>query len=175
MASRRQTRLALRVKPLVFFLAVSLAVATAQQTLLQPLQLSADQLANCFSLGGLTTNAEVLATSGNLTLPRPVAASDVAAAAQLWIWGYPLINMGKAAVTTGTNHDAINRIQNIPALITADNQGAFDIVAPNSDTLYTTYWLDLTAGKYTARSAHLSIRCTALAGPAAVWQPLLIS
>ncbi|WIA34567.1 hypothetical protein OEZ86_012888 [Tetradesmus obliquus] len=58
----------------------------------------------------------------------------------------PLLSMAAAAQSTAIKRGAINRLLNAPTLITAQNQQAFGIVAPNSDTLYTSAWLDLTAG-----------------------------
>ncbi|WIA14394.1 hypothetical protein OEZ85_002921 [Tetradesmus obliquus] len=54
--------------------------------------------------------------------------------------------MAAAAQSTAIKRGAINRLLNAPTLITAQNQQAFGIVAPKSDTLYTSAWLDLTAG-----------------------------
>jgi hypothetical protein len=123
----------------------------------QPPKLSASQVQQCSSLPGL----KLLASSNAPTSGTPNKSSDnVAAAAQLWIWGFPLLSMAAAAQTTAVKQGSINKLFNAPALITAQNQKVFDIVAPNSDTLYTSGWLDLTSGAYCG-----TCTCTCVCSP----------
>ncbi|WIA39245.1 hypothetical protein OEZ86_005367 [Tetradesmus obliquus] len=50
------------------------------------------------------------------------------------------------AAQSATKPGGVNTLLNVPTLVTPQNQAAFNIVAPNCDTRYTTSWLDLTAG-----------------------------
>lgn len=72
---------------------------------------------------------------------------SVGAAAQYWIWGYPLLNMAMAAATTGVQQQAINKLVGQPTLVNPQNQRAFGVVTPNVDTLYVNGWL----GAYVVR------------------------
>jgi hypothetical protein len=97
-----------------------------------PAELPAEQLQLCSSLQGLQTLAAGQTTADALS-------NATAAAAQLWIWGFPLLAMSKAA-QPAIRLGAINKLFNAPTLVTPQNQAVFNIVAPNCDTLYSTSW-----------------------------------
>jgi hypothetical protein len=103
---------------------------------LTPPSLNAAQLRLCSSKAGLA----LLAARLNIKdAPAPL----VAGAADLWILGYPLLQMSTAQGVTGIVLNSINRLFKQQRLTTPQTQ-LIQSSSPNS--LYTTAWLDLTQG-----------------------------
>ena len=66
----------------------------------------------------------------------------MSAAADAYVWGFPLISVHRTRLLLCSKHDS-GRINHIDNLATPDDKA---IVVPNNDTLYSSGWYDLSYG-----------------------------
>jgi hypothetical protein len=70
----------------------------------------------------------------------------VAAAAYLWIYGYPILAMAGSAVTTTGGQALTNQYATQQNLIGPGEDQKTGVVSTNADTIYSILWLDLSQG-----------------------------
>lgn len=82
--------------------------------------------------------------------PRPARAAEVddlrTAAREAWIYGLPLIQTAAARARETAGGHGVNSFVHVRELATSRSRGG---TAPNNDTLYSSAWLDLSAGPVT--------------------------
>jgi len=120
---------------LSLLLCASVRGATQPQNGGGPKILTSDQVKQCSSLEGLKALTSQAGT---------VAPDAVASAAYLWIYGYPILAMAAAAVTS--THGVTNQFVTLPGLIGPGEDEKTGVVSTNSDTIYSSLWLDLSQG-----------------------------
>ena len=76
----------------------------------------------------------------------------MSAAAEAYVWGFPLISVHRTRLLLCSKHDS-GRINHIDNLATPDDKA---IVVPNNDTLYSSGWYDLSYGDLVLSLIHIS-------------------
>src|SRR5258708_39549206 len=90
------------------------------------------------------------AGAGLAAAPRLAGAAEVddlrTAAREAWVYGLPLIQTAAARSRATAGGHGVNAFVHARELASSKNRGG---TAPNNDTLYSSAWLDLSAGPIT--------------------------